>query len=1662
MANKELMITLGLDSASFTQKIKKAKELNKDLDKSFQLLSSSTNNFENNLQGLGKKQDYLNKKIKLATAESAVYADRLKECQEALNKSRAESEKYTEEVTRLKRQQEAVGIALGKNSKQYEQISEKLKASTQLMDKANKTLALNDRRVTEASVGYKSAQISIQELGREATLTSEKMSAMKADKEMEKLSGAISEAQRKFDNVRNSVVGFDNTMEGLEKTQDHYNSQTKLMNNLLDNQKSELKSSKEVLSSYEAEVSKIAIQLREWEEAIEDLDASDSLYREMSQEIEGLRFEYSSLNRTIEFHKERVEKLENDYKQSENALAQYSNKLGQVSIKMQELNKKANFEPIKKSINSLTDGEIKKLENQLENLENEFQLMETTCKGYENTITGLNVKQKQFLKMISLAETAMQAYKTEIKTTSSEVERLTNEQNQLEKELIQQSKLLKTLSGADWDLKAKNIEELKQKYSDVNKKLEEHKSRLKDVEKSYQSSRSSVANLSSQLKDIGVEMDSINRKALFEGLERSSALASTKVELLDNKLELARSRVGNFDSTLKGVNKTISIQKEKIEALQGKLLTYENRIGANISVINKLESEQKGLIKTCESLRNKLKSMDSAGAEFDQTTMALASLENELEDNIREVNRFKDANDSLQSEIDQTTTQINELTRANKILKGNWAGDKFIKFGDRMQNIGGAISSVGSSLMGVTYTMAGLGGVAVKTGMDFTKSMSKVRALTGANDKEFEKLTNTARELGRTTTFTAKESADALGFLALAGYDVNQACEALPTILAGAQAGAMDLATASDKATDSISSLGYIGEEAVKMLPEYMNKVAQASADANTSMEQLMDAFIKCGGQMDNLNIPLDTSISMLGVLSNRGIKGAEAGNSLNSILINMTKKSGESAKAMDELGLSMFDAEGNIRPVEDVMKDLAKALSGLSEEKQVNLINMIGGKTQAKTLQKLLQGMVTDTGNLTQEYEELKQSISTAPEKNALMEMSEKMTDNLAGDVDRMKSALADLAQEFFEAFSPELRDIVQRVTDVISNLTQEIKNLTPEQKEMIIKIMGLIAVAPLAIRAIGFMAKSIGFLSKGIGFAIKFFTKFKDKVKDSDKELTKAGDTAKNSDGKFGTLGNALGKVSEKFSKLEGKIVSNGGKIGDLVSKFGLLGTVAIPLAIGALVGLMAHLGENEEAILKLQEKWGSFGTVIGAVCEFISGIVQLTLGGMANMVVLVCDVIASIIDGAGGQTIADSWRRYNARQDLILEEGMAKLALSTTRGMSQLRHLQDTELNLMMESMKITMDNIPLIIEGEYQQASQNMATSLSEMSSNQLIALTNLNDTTRVLFSGIREGMTIEEIVPILVGNFEQINNSGKFSMEDLKEGVSRAMETTRGQMDSKTSEGATAVEQNMNDATNAVNTATSEMASEASSGMANVAGAMIDESGKIPPEIQSNMEISANTIETTLSTMARNIEKSFNDLCYNAEHYLQRIINKAGQVGSAFSSCSSQVYSFASNAMRWVDTASSNIISDWNRVINTLNRSITGSVTINKTINESVVSKPQTFDLQSMRQQAIEGRVAYMQERTNELVAQARSYQPASIFASQAESFKNNNDELIDSLREQNEILMQMLTVLMSERETTINTSLVCSGREIAKASAKYMKKEIADIDKQTNRKRGII
>lgn len=183
----------------------------------------------------------------------------------------------------------------------------------------------------------------------------------------------------------------------------------------------------------------------------------------------------------------------------------------------------------------------------------------------------------------------------------------------------------------------------------------------------------------------------------------------------------------------------------------------------------------------------------------------------------------------------------------------------------------------------------------VNTYKTYEQSMAQTAATATIQKgtKEYEQLDKAARAAGRATSKTAAEAADALGYMALAGWNVNQSTTALMPVLRLSEGLQSDLAVTSDLVTDSMSALGISMDNEGRNLTRYLDVITAANNKSNQTALQAMEAYIGVGGSLKRLGTPLEESGALLGVLANRGIKGSEAGNSLSSILINLTKKSG-------------------------------------------------------------------------------------------------------------------------------------------------------------------------------------------------------------------------------------------------------------------------------------------------------------------------------------------------------------------------------------------------------------------------------------------------------------------------------------------------------------------------------------------------------------------------------------------------------------------------------------------------------------------------------------------------------------------------------------------------------------------------------------------------
>ena len=334
-----------------------------------------------------------------------------------------------------------------------------------------------------------------------------------------------------------------------------------------------------------------------------------------------------------------------------------------------------------------------------------------------------------------------------------------------------------------------------------------------------------------------------------------------------------------------------------------------------------------------------------------------------------------------------------------------------------------------------TSKLAGLAQASVGVGMSFESSMSQVAATMGVSVNEIDNLTQAAKDMGRTTQFTATQAADALNYLALAGYDADKAAEVLPSVLNLAAAGGMDLAYASDLVTDAMASLNI--EANKQNVDDFGNKLAMAASKANANVSQLGEAILTVGGTAANLKGGTTELTTALGVLANVGIKGAEGGTHLRNVILSLQSPTDEATKTMQKLGLRVYDAQGNMRGLDEILGDLNASMAGMTQGQKDSIINQLFNKTDLAAV----NGLLAAQG---EQWDSLAANIDSAG--GAMEQMADTQLDNLQGATTKMQSALEGLQLEFYEYLEPSLTKATVWATDSLSTLTEALADGGPE----------------------------------------------------------------------------------------------------------------------------------------------------------------------------------------------------------------------------------------------------------------------------------------------------------------------------------------------------------------------------------------------------------------------------------------------------------------------------------------------------------------------------------------------------------------------------------------------------------------------------------------
>lgn len=513
-----------------------------------------------------------------------------------------------------------------------------------------------------------------------------------------------------------------------------------------------------------------------------------------------------------------------------------------------------------------------------------------------------------------------------------------------------------------------------------------------------------------------------------------------------------------IDGSTTGLDKALKSTESNISSVQRSLKDVNRLLKIDPSNTELLSQKQKLLSQAVDETKQKL--------EMEKEALRQAAEQNVPSDKM----------DALKREVIATTEELKELEKQAKNAS-SVLGTQLQEAGKKISKVGEEVTSAGKKLLPVTAAVTGIGTAAVKTAADFESSMSQVQATMGITKDSMssvdgqtvntmDTLSALAKKMGEETAFSASECAEALNYLALAGYDTQQMCDTLPIVLNLAAAGGIDLASASDMVTDAMSALGMGVNESEKMVDQ-MSKTASTT---NTSVAQLGEGILTIGATAKSIKGGTAELNTALGILANNGIKGAEGGTHLRNVILSLQNPTDTAAGCLEKLGVSVYDSEGNMRSLNDILGDLNASMDGMTSEEKSNIIGNIFNKTDISSVNALL-------ANTGETWDNLQGSIENSA--GAAQQMADTQLDNLNGQITILKSAVEGAAISIGEVLVPIIKEIVQKVQE----WTDKFNGLSDEQKRIIV-IIGAVAAAigPILI-VIGTLISAIGTITSATG---------------------------------------------------------------------------------------------------------------------------------------------------------------------------------------------------------------------------------------------------------------------------------------------------------------------------------------------------------------------------------------------------------------------------------------------------------------------------------------------------------------------------------------------------------------------------------------------------
>ncbi len=541
---------------------------------------------------------------------------------------------------------------------------------------------------------------------------------------------------------------------------------------------------------------------------------------------------------------------------------------------------------------------------------------------------------------------------------------------------------------------------------------------LKSIRSEQKELRSEMKLCQSEFKSSQNSMEALTQKS--EILTKQVDVQAKKVDVYTQAMESSAQKQEKAAEKVASLKEALTAAEKEMDELKDSSDDNSEAIKSQTQVIEdlkeKLSLAEDGYTKAEEKTKSYKTQVNSATAE-------LNTLQGELDETNKYLKEAQSSTNNCAASIDeygkQTDTASTKTNVFGDVLKANLASEVILEGVKKLAN---GIKEIADS--------------AVEAGSEFESSMSQVAATMGmtseeinAGSREYKLLEDAAKECGATTMYSASEAAEALNYLALAGYDAEKSAETLPKVLNLAAAGGLDLATASDLVTDSMAALGL----ETSQLDNYIDQMAKTAQKSNTSVSQLGEATLVCGGTVSLTKQSIETMNAELGILANNGIKSAEGGTHLRNVLLALSAPTDTAAMALEDLGIQVNDSSGEMRDLNDILTDMNEAMSQMSSSKKTQIISQIFNKTDISAVNALLKG----TGD---EFDDLVAELKSCT--GAAEDMAATMNNNLKGKVTILKSALEGLGITAYDVFDEEMKNVVDGATKAVGRLQTSIED--------------------------------------------------------------------------------------------------------------------------------------------------------------------------------------------------------------------------------------------------------------------------------------------------------------------------------------------------------------------------------------------------------------------------------------------------------------------------------------------------------------------------------------------------------------------------------------------------------------------------------------------